>query len=206
MKRTLLLLFLIAGFTFPSFSQGFKGKLIAGLNASQIDGDGMSGFHKPGLLLGAAAEYRFNDKWSFQPEVLYSQKGARTSQNALDKDPYLIRQTYRLNYVDVPLIFNLHQFDELTFHFGPSVAVLVAAQYDDGPGFASISDRINTLDFVGNAGVEYRLSRRLNFNIRYSYSIWPMGNGPVTNIWVASGRNNTLSFTLRYNLNLFEKE
>jgi opacity protein-like surface antigen len=201
MKKYLLLILFIY-YAFPASSQGFRGKLVGGLNASQVDGDGMSGFHKPGLVLGGAAEFRLSDRWSFQPEILYSQKGSRTSPNALEKDPYLVRQIFRFNYVDVPVIFNLNQFKDLTFQFGPSVAVLIAAKYDDGSGFYSIDERLNRLDFMANAGAEYRLTPRLNFNIRYNYSLWPIGSEPVTNIWVARGRNNTLSFTLRYNLNV----
>ena len=52
MKQFYLVVLLLTIVSLRGFSQRFEGGVLVGLNASQVDGDNYSGYHKPGIVLG----------------------------------------------------------------------------------------------------------------------------------------------------------
>ena len=70
-KKLLFTTIILCFFGLQSFSQGFGGGLHVGLNASQIDGDAVSGFNKAGLSIGAFVNYEIGDNIFLQPELLF---------------------------------------------------------------------------------------------------------------------------------------
>ena len=74
-----LLFFLFHLTAYQLTAQNFSARLMLGINGSQIDGDGMSGYYKPGLAAGAGVRFPLTDKISFGPEFLYSMKGSKAS-------------------------------------------------------------------------------------------------------------------------------
>lgn len=169
------------------FGQAFNGKLIIGINGSQIDGDRMGGFHKAGIVAGAAVEYAVNDAFSFQPEILYSQKGSRSA----PKDPLFM--LWRLSYLEVPLLFNYKLKNGLIFHAGASVGYLMKANFDDGYGFIDRTLSFERLDGSALLGMSYVFSEQVILNIRYTRSLVP-----ITQENFEAFYNSTLSVTLRW--------
>ncbi|AMJ64467.1 porin family protein [Hymenobacter sp. PAMC 26628] len=110
---------------------------------------------------------------AFQPEVLYSQKGAKT--NAVDVN-------YRLHYVDVPLAFHVNT-DGFFFEAGPQVGFLVAAKYQAGNTSTDITSSYKSIDFGYLAGLGYQLKHGLGVGLRY--------NGAFTNFPKSSMNGNT---------------
>lgn len=191
-------------------AQHFEGKVILGLNASQIDGDGLSGFNKPGALFGVAAAFPFNDKFSLEPQLLLSQKGSKSSNDELDKGyPYII---FRTSYLELPVLLNYQISDapELHLQGGLSFNYLLSAKVDNGTnlGFVDVQDSFHQLDLCGQLGLEYRVASRWGLHIRHSYSLKNMNknwlyifpSNPNANIR-SNAFNNTLSFSVRYLLN-----
>ena len=71
-----LLICLFTFFTFFSFSQNFKGGVIAGVSTSQVSGDALGGFHKAGLYLGVFTELPLSPISNIKMEMNYIQKGS----------------------------------------------------------------------------------------------------------------------------------
>ena len=72
--------FLIILFLFAfkkSNAQSFKGGIIAGIAACQVDGDGLVGYNKPGPVAGGFVTFNFNKTWSGEMQMVFIQKGAR---------------------------------------------------------------------------------------------------------------------------------
>ncbi len=109
---------------------------------------------------------------AFQPEVLYSQKGAKT--NAVDVN-------YRLHYVDVPLAFHVNT-DGFFFEAGPQVGFLVAAKYQYGNTSTDTTPNYKSIDFGYLAGLGYQLKHGLGAGLRY--------NGAFTNFPKSSVNGN----------------
>jgi hypothetical protein len=83
-----------------SFSQSFKGGIMAGLAGSQVDGDTYSGYNRLGFLAGAYVGHDIANKFDWQFELKYIQKGSYKRQNPDAGDLTIYK--LRLNYVEVP--------------------------------------------------------------------------------------------------------
>jgi hypothetical protein len=202
MKKSLTIIFcFISSF---AFSQNFGGKLILGISGGQIDGDKYHGYHKPGLIAGGAAEYKMSDMFSLQPEIYYTQKGARK----VDSLNYF---KWIVNYVEAPLLFSCYIKKKLIIQAGPAADFFISSKIDRGAGFVKINDSFKPITWSYIFGVEYKLSDKFGFNIRYSYSARPINKTQIItdNGTIGSNYNyytNTLSFTIRYLLSKVKED
>ena len=170
MKKTLYVLALVAGLA--STAQAQRSNVSLGLKAGGTlsnlvgaDADGyknLFGFHA-----GIFANLGITDMVAFQPELLYSQKGAK------QPIPNEEDVTRRFHYVDVPLAFHVNA-DGLFFEAGPQVGFLVAAQSKFRSTSTDIKDNYNTVDFGYLAGLGYQRKEGLGIGLRY--------NGAFTNV------------------------
>lgn len=149
-------------------AQRFEAGLVAGLNLSQIDGDRLAGFNKPGLVAGVKVATILSDRWQVGLEMLFSQQGSsRTRQD----DPASAYDKIRLNAVEVPVLL---QFKEWKFHIGGGVsyARLIDFQVIDALG-GDVTDtqnfNENTFSLVFN-GIYY-FRENMGFEVRWFRSL-----------------------------------
>lgn len=164
MKKTLYVLALVAGLA--STAQAQRSNVSLGLKAGGTlsnlvgaDADGyknLFGFHA-----GIFANLGITDMVAFQPELLYSQKGAK------QPIPNEEDVTRRFHYVDVPLAFHVNA-DGLFFEAGPQVGFLVAAQSKFRSTSTDIKDNYNTVDFGYLSGLGYQRKEGLGIGLRYN--------------------------------------
>lgn len=199
MKKPLFTLALVAGLT--GAAQAQRSDVSLGLKAggslSNLVGadakfyENIFGFH-----VGVFANLGITKMIAFQPELLYSQKGAK--QPVLGEG-YLTR---RFHYVDVPLAFHVNA-DGLFFEAGPQVGFLVAAKSEFGNASTDVKDNYNAVDFGYLAGLGYQHKAGLGVGLRY--------NGGFTNVYkslvIASttfqdrSRNSAFQLYLSYSFN-----
>jgi Outer membrane protein beta-barrel domain len=79
----------------------FKGGAIFGFNASQMTGDKAAGYHKVGLNAGLRAIILLKPKTDITLDLLYSQRGSRTTQ-----DEALEFRSVTLHYLEIPVLFH----------------------------------------------------------------------------------------------------
>jgi len=79
--------------------QRFKAGLVAGVNASQINGDNTGGYNKLGLLGGLRVITVLSEKSDVSIELAYSQRGSKNDKS----EPVDIR--IDLNYIEVPVLY-----------------------------------------------------------------------------------------------------
>jgi len=102
---------------------GVKG----GINSSTFSGDGFGDFDNPdsrtSFNLGLLAEIPVSDKFSVQPEVLYSGQGYDivSRDNANDVE-------YQLDYINVPVLAKYYLVDGLSLEAGPQIGFLVNSE------------------------------------------------------------------------------
>lgn len=170
MRKILLIVLSILTYSF-SYSQNFSAGAIAGINATQISGDNLSGFDKAGVLIGGFSKLTVSEKLQLQFEINYSQKGSRknpqTDQG--DHDFFLLR----LNYIEIPIV-GLFKHGKFTFEFGGYYGQLVHEHIEDENGQFDIPDALNqftTNDLGLIAGLYFNLMPSLSMNWRVSNSI-----------------------------------
>lgn len=144
----------------------------AGVNFSNLSGfdksDMQTGFH-----VGAVAEIKFNDKFSVQPEVVYSTQGTKWTSTV----PAVGEVTVKLknDYINVPIMAKYYIIDGFSVEAGPQVGFLMKseAETDLGPnkGTLDSKDLYKSVDFGVNFGLAYDLPMGFFVNARYNLGL-----------------------------------
>jgi len=193
MKKLIMLFIIIMPVTI--YAQRFQGGLMAGFNVSQIDGDGLAGFNKAGLVGGAYVFTDFTEKWGALMEIRYSAKGSATPKDDLRN----IR--IRLQYIEIPLVAKYELIKKLDLQAGISFGYLFNAARDDGYGYVKFENLDNRIDLSLCAGLNYSFFDRFDLNIRYSYSMFPIaGRYAGANYDTGALFNNVITFGFYFRL------
>lgn len=182
------------------FGQRFEGGLLAGFNASQVDGDHISGYHKPGVLLGGYVQTDISNRVYLGAELKYSQKGSRKNPDpeSQDQEKYIMR----LGYFEVPAYIGLRTGETVSIFTGASVGYMAhGTEYDNYGELEDIEKRpFNTFDFQAFIGVRFELTKRITLDVRGAYSFLPIRDlpGEAVSYWLDDEYNNVLSTSLYY--------
>ncbi len=174
MQKVLGLFLLLLMAFIHANGQNIRAAAIGGFNATQVNGDDLAGFHKIGLNFGAMGIIPVSPKFSVSLEILYAQKGSRTLPNRLDPNrTYLLR----LNYADVPILVNYNDKNQLIFGLGVSVGTLVKSleETEGNPVIHTPEGPYKKRDLQYVISGTFMATPNIGINLRYSYSIVPMG-------------------------------
>ncbi len=181
----------------------FYGGLVAGINASQIDGDTYSGFHKAGLNAGFAAFIKLNPKLLVSLELLYSQKGARnvTVVNTITQGSRPIEYEAKLNYAEIPVMLNYAVADKIHFGIGASYSRLISDKEYMDSYTSSIGNELTGTyrkqDINYLAAVSYQLYENIFVRARYQYSMMTIRDAQKIPIDFGTGRQMNNLFALQ---------
>jgi hypothetical protein len=164
MKIYLIAFFVLAASAI--YGQDFNAGIRVGIDASQVNGDKLTGFNKVGVLAGFFVNRNFSEKISAQLEMVFIQKGSRRPTD--DNNTYY---RLRVHYVEVPLLVRFHASKKIALYAGPSYGVLVFGAEDDQFGLYNNRPPFKKYEIAANAGFLYTLSDRWKFDGRYSHSI-----------------------------------
>jgi hypothetical protein len=129
----------------------------AGANFATLSKDeGFKPDMKTGFHVGGVVNIGISEKFSVQPEVVYSSQGFKEKSDG-------VTYTAKLNYINVPIMAEYKIIDGLTAQAGPQFGINVTAKDDDGN---DIND-IKTLDIGVGFGAQYELDFGLFFQARY---------------------------------------
>lgn len=191
-------------------SQNIQGVLILGGNLSQVDGDEVYGFKKPGLNVGAGASLPFGakKKWAFNIETTYQQKGAfeKLPLEASDslKLPYY---DLRLHYAEIPIFVTFKDKNGLTFGSGLSYGRLTGIkeiEHGIDKRWDITNQPYKRSDFSIFCDLRFRLYKKIYFNFRYTYSVESIRTRTYQNqasTWSRDQYNNNLIFRLLFIFN-----
>ena len=192
-----LLLCLFTFFTFFSFSQNFKGGVIAGVSTSQVSGDALGGFHKAGLYLGVFTELPLSPISNIKMEMNYIQKGSNNPKIFENNMPDI-----STSYIEVPISVNYFQTEITFFEIGIQTAFLLNFSDNDeyGPIPNDQSIAFNKVDLGAFIGMSHDLTDKIKLNSRISNSIIPIrAHASGATYKLNKGQyNSVLSFALHY--------
>lgn len=169
MKFTGLLFFLTIGLSSFLNAQQFNGTLIGGISTTQISGDQLAGFNKAGIVMGAGVSTSIGKDWEIEMQISYMQKGSRKNAQP-DKNDF-VYYLLRLNYIEVPLLFNYTQADKMRFEMGPALGVLLSSFEENQDGEYIGRTPFEDYDVSFNIGMMYSFVENLYINTRYSTSV-----------------------------------
>ena len=160
-QKFLLLAFSILCISSYSQSKARFG-LKAGINSSKITNTSLHS--KRGLYAGVLLDVRLADSYAIQPEITYTNQGARSG-NVSDND-------LRLNYISIAIANKFFVSQDRRFHLilGPSLAV----NFDDN--FINLmndggNSKATPFDFALFGGMGYELGSGLTIEARFKQGL-----------------------------------
>ena len=197
MKNKILLCLLLTFLSLLSFSQNFKGGVIAGIATSQVSGDALGGLHKAGLYLGVFTQLPISSISNIKMEMNYIQKGSNNPKISENLVPDI-----STSYLEIPISVNYYQNEIMCFEIGLQTAFLLNFSDNDlyGPIPNDQSIPFNKVDLGAFIGMNYHLTDNILLNSRISNSILPVrphASGAIYQL-NRGQYNSVLSFTLHY--------
>lgn len=194
MRNTIGVVALLFGALIPVPSWSARDVMLGirgGANVANFTGEDV--FHNSssvGFVGGVFARYGLSDRWSFEPEALYTMRGAEFSVEDIETE----QQT---NYIEIPLLARIAWGQDAMFRpslfAGPSVGFLLKNRIVDGAEI-DLKDGSNDVDAGGiiGAALDYTLGGGvLVLDARYEMGL--VSWSPDLSV-----RNSTLSFALGY--------
>lgn len=176
---------------------------------------GFSSSNRVGFVGGVYLNIPINDEFSIQPEMFYSAQGDK------ENTPYAadvvlgnnvelfgIEVLHKLDYLSIPLMFQLKIVDEFYLQAGPQLNFLVGAKQKSSassmlinsnpavpnPSEVDIKDQVNSVDFSFNLGIGYKTKSGLNFDARYNLGLSDIESNQSSN----TNKHRVWQFTLGY--------
>jgi len=185
-------------------SQDFTGGLKAGFNLSQIDGDGMKGYHKGGLIFGAFINRELSSTLKWQMEMFYIGRG---SKEVTKVDSLVVGyKRIAVNYIEVPLLLQFWaERYKTNFELGLSFSTLVNSKEENEDGVTTFIGPFRRFGVGTLIGFNYAFGDRLSGTARFTYSLSPIAveNKVLFTVWNRFGGsyNNVIEVVLNYHIN-----
>ena len=178
MKKLLLVMAVVA-FSFGANAQETTFGLKAGVNFASVGGDDADGLDgRTSFHFGGVATIGVSEKFSVQPEVMYSSQGA--SQGDAD---------LKLDYLNVPVLAKITVAEGFSVEVGPQVGILLSADADG----EDVKEFLKSTDFSGAIGLGYQMPSGLNFGARYN-----LGLGNISDENDGDIKNNVFQVSVGY--------
>ena len=144
----------------------------AGMNIYNLNTDDNADLNtKIGFNAGLLGHIHLNKHIAMQPELVYSSQGSKYPA------PGSSDGKIKLNYINIPVLFQ-YMFDNgFRIEAGPQVGFLVSAKNELGNVKTDIKDQFNTVDFGVGAGVSYvNPPTGLGIDARYNFGLTDIAN------------------------------
>ncbi len=221
MKKLLLLLVaIIAGTTI--YAQGIQLGAKAGLNIAGYHGeDAKGGAPLYSYHAGAVAKIMITEKFSVQPELLYSQSGSKIVDRkgitqvdlgggAVVNATTVSNGDTKVNYLNVPIMLKYNFYSGFNLELGPQFGYLLSKKTFttsdvilEGKTLKSgvekedtNTDDLTKLDIGINVGLTYQLEYGLFLSARYNYGL--NNYYKKTNEYNDDLKNQMIQFSLGY--------
>ncbi len=174
MKLSRIILVLLLSNTFQNSSaQLFNGAFMAGISASQVDGDTQKDYKKPGFYAGVFVEVELRGIFGLKSELYYIGKGAKKSFEGIEEF------NTSLHYVEMPFLLCLKPLSKVQFDLGFAGSYLIGSKLVNfGETVEDGLYDMHNFDFSAMVGLIYYLNRRIGLNARFDYSLLPVKKYP----------------------------
>ena len=181
-------------------AQHFIAEILGGVTTSQVSGDQLAGFNKAGVIAGAGVNTALSKKVHLGFEIYFIQKGSRKQADVSKGD--LTYYRLRLNYIEIPLVFEYHLTDKLSVDLGPSAGTLTTSSEEDENGKLVGQPPFIKYEVSVFGGFVYHFADSWGLHFRGAQSIAPVRehNGGAVYRLNRGQYNSVLLFALFYQI------
>ncbi|WP_136668742.1 porin family protein [Flavobacterium sp. H122] len=168
MKKAILMIMFLLSVQYGVNAQIMKLGLKAGVNyanfkSSELQTDALTSYHA-----GLVVNLKLAEKFSIQPEILYSTQGA-SYKNVVDE------VKAELGYISVPVMVKVGLGKSLSLDLGPQFSWLASKNVD-------ANTDVEELDFGAAGGLSLKLTQKLFLQGRYVLGLSEIGkNADIKN-------------------------
>ncbi|MEH0157340.1 porin family protein [Limibacter armeniacum] len=145
-----------------------------------------------GLNAGGMLSFRMSEGVGIQPEVIYSQQGAKREENN-------VTVKSRLNYLNVPVMLKFYLTDGFNLQMGPQVGFLLDSKLEAESGSLGLNtdfeDNTNEIDYGVNFGAAIEGREGFYLEGRYTLGMKDIMQGNASD---NEYRNNVVSVSVGY--------
>jgi len=170
MKKTFIfvaIFFALSGAKAQTVHFGIKG----GLNASSVNSNPSNSDMqtKVGFNLGLLAHiHTSNPQWAIQPEIYYSDEGAKSKSNS--------SASFNLGFINVPVL-GQYMFDNgFRIEAGPQLGFLTNAKSTSGNVTVNVKEDFKKTNFSIPVGIGYVTSSGFGLDARYNFGLSNLNN------------------------------
>jgi len=198
-NRICSLLIVLSFPTIFTYAQEYKFGFIAGLDAAnsylgnkpEVAKGTRYFFPMVAFNVNAYIGYKGKGPRGFSLEPGFIQKGG-VSINGVQ------RVRNELNYIQMPVLFDLYLKRKLFLQFGPEFAYLIKAKLRDFDTVKDITPSIQKLEISLTATLNYRVTKKIDLGFRYGHGITKTNQFPFANNTVANQYNQYLQVLFRF--------
>jgi opacity protein-like surface antigen len=177
MKKITLSIIAVLAFGFTN-AQEVKFGVKGGINLSTLTGDIENASSKVGFQVGGFAEIKLSDKFSVQPELLYSLQGVKIEESIPEFD-LNFKSTDNLSYLNIPVMAKYYVAEKFSLEAGPQIGFLLSAKSDftdisgdkATSGDIDVKDDYKSIDFGVNFGAGFDFTENLSAGLRYNLGL-----------------------------------
>lgn len=186
MKKIIFTALAFSVFSFAN-AQDMKFGVKAGVNLSTFTGDVTDVDNKVGFQVGGFAEFKVSEKFSVQPELMYSSLGAKTE--------FLgTTITSNVDYIVLPVMAKYYVAEAFSLEAGPQIGFLISAKISGGGNSVDNKEDYNSTDFGFNLGAGYDFTENISAGVRYTLGLSNIAKGAGND----KIHNSNLSLALAY--------
>lgn len=172
MRKIILTVLVMTGVVSATMAQQIHFGVKGGLNVatlSDVDGSSRASIHAGGFV-----NFRFR-QFAIQPELLYSGQG--------EKIDFIIgERTWRLGYINVPVMFQYYPVRSFYLEAGPQLGFMVSAKSHGGSTTTDIKDAFNSADLGIGLGLGYKFPMGVGVYGRYNFGISDISDNDNTSV------------------------
>ena len=130
---------------------------------------------------GLFMEYRFTNKFSVAPEVVFAAQGGKYDTKILGVE---LKETDHVNYINVPVMLKYYVIPELSIDFGPQVGFNVYSKNTIEGKVEKLKEKettdmkkyTKTVDFGLGLGLTYNITEEVFIQARYTMGLTKVFN------------------------------
>lgn len=168
-KSILVLVMMVFGTSIATAQEFVQFGAKGGVNFTNMTSDGFDdNSSRTGFHLGLLAEVPVSERFSIQPEVLYSTQGTEADAEFMGST---YSGEYNLDYIQVPVLAKIYLFRGLSLEAGPSFNFLVDEEVNvDTPAGEGSTDTDygSTFEFGGAVGLSFNFTDQFFASARYT--------------------------------------
>ena len=134
---------------------------------------------KVAMHLGLLAHLHFQPHWAVQPELMYSNQGAKEDIGGTE---YKVK----LHYINLPVLLQYMTGSGFRIQTGPQLGILASAKTKAGDNETNSSDAYHTFDIAWALGASYVTNSGIGIDARYNIglaNISDVGGSIKNRVW-----------------------